>query len=336
VVAVSSGEEKSGIDLSVRPVAARRVTGRVVGPDGPVAGMALRLISPDNDLSGVIWSISADAPQALTDAKGNFTFIGVAPGPYVVRVLRANAMTDPVLWSAEAVVVSADADLTNLTVTLQPGATIGGRLVIEGATPPPAGVLKAMSIKPTPLFGTPSSLMGIVGWIVHPDDNGRFQTGQMVQGPYMMAVTQLPAGWALKTVTVNGRDAVDKPFELTSAGITDVVVTITDKVATLTGVVRDADGQPESDATVAVFPADSGLWPPPGIASRRIQTAIVRRDGRYTFPALPAGEYLVVATSWAVDFSDPHVRSSFTADAVRVTIADGETKALDVRALVKR
>jgi hypothetical protein len=125
-------------------------------------------------------------------------------------------------------------------------------------------------------------------------------------------------------------------FELTSSGITDLVVTITDKVSALTGTARDANGQPEPMATAAVFPADKTLWAPPGMASRRVQTTAPARDGRYAFRGLPAGEYLVVATDWPADFFDNKVLSMMMADAVRVTIAEGETKSQDLRVLVKR
>lgn len=337
VVTIASGEEKSGTDLSLRPVPARRVSGRVVGPDGPMPGMALRLISPDADVSTAMWYVAGDTPQALADGNGDFTFLGIAPGPYTVRVLRASTPAEPVLWAADSITVGADTDLTDLTVRLQAGAPIGGRLIVEssGAPPSPAA-LRAIGIRPTPMPGSASSLMGPAGWIVHPDDNGRYMTGQMVPGPYMVVVTVLPPGWMLKSVTVGGQNAADKPFELTATGITDVVVTITDKVSTLTGTARDANGQPEPAATVAVFPTDKSLWPPPGLASRRILTAAPGRDGRFTFRGLPSGEYFVVATGWPADVSDGKVRDTLMADAPRVTMNDGDSKSQDVRVLVKR
>jgi len=337
VVTVASGEEKAGIDVSLRPVPARRVSGHVVGPDGPVAGIALRLIAADADPGMAMFGITAETPQTVADGAGDFTLLGIAPGTYTLKVLRASEPTEPVLWAADSITVGADTDLTNLTVRLQSGAPIGGRLVVEGAGPAPAiAAIKSISIKPTPLPGTASSLMGMAGWVVHPDDSGRFMTGPMVPGPYLTAVSNLPAGWVLKSVTLGGQDAADKSFELTPNGITDLVVTITDKISALIGTARDANGQPEPMATVAVFPSDKTLWAPPGMASRRVQTTAPTRDGRYAFRGLPAGEYLVVATDWPADFFDNKVLSVMVADAVRVTIAEGDTKSLDIRVLVKR
>ena len=337
VVTVSSGEEKAGIDLQVRPVPARRVSGRVIGPDGPAAGIALRLIAAGADLGDAMWAIAANTPQTVADGSGDFTMLGIAPGTYTLKVLRASQPTEPVWWAADSITVGADADVTNLTVRLQSGAPIGGRVVVEASgTPPAAAAIKSITIKPTPLAGTASSLMGMAGWVVHPDDSGRFMTGPMVLGPYMAVVSSLPAGWALKSVTLGAQSAADKPFELTSNGISDLVVTITDKVSMLAGTVRDANGQPEPMATVAIFPADKALWPPPGMASRRIQTVAPGRDGRYALRGLPAGDYLVVATDWPADFLDNEVLAVLMADAVRVTFTEGETRTADIRVLVKR
>jgi hypothetical protein len=337
VVSVSSGEEKTGVDVNVHPVPARRVSGRVIGPDGPAAGIAVRVIAADADPGMAMFAIAAETSQTVADGAGDFTLLGIPPGTYTLKVLRASDPTEPVWWAAESITIGAETDLTNLTVRLQNGAPIGGRLVIEGSAAPPASAaLKLISIRPTPLAGTVSAMMGMAGWIAHPDDNGRFVTGPMVPGPYMIVVTNLPAGWMLKSVSVGPQNGADKPFELTSDGATDVVVTITDKVSTLTGTARDANGQPEPVATVAVFPADRSLWAPPGMASRRIQTTAPGRDGRFAFRGLPAGDYLIVATDWPADFFDNKVLGALVGDAVRVTIAEGGTSSQDVRVVVKR
>ena len=338
VVTLGSGEEKTGIDLRVRFVPARRVSGRVVGPSGPVANIALRLLAPDSAVTGS-QSVTNDVPQALSDGNGEFTFLGIAPGAYIIRVLREPTTdAEPALWAADPVAVSADTDLTDLQVKLQAGATIGGRVVVDGSGPPPApAALRAITVRPVPVPGSAAALMGVfLNWVVRPDENGRFLTRQVATGSHMVVVTALPAGWILKSVTAGGRNAVDGAFEVSMSGVDDMVVTITNRISTLTGTVRDGNGMTVSLATVAVFPADKSLWPPPGIASRRIQTVTPARDGRYSFRGLPAGEYLVVAADVPADFSDGQVRTAFGNSAFRVTISDGETATQDVRLAVKR
>jgi hypothetical protein len=187
------------------------------------------------------------------------------------------------------------------------------------------------------LAGSAGSLMGPIGWIVRPDDNGRFITGQMVPGPYLIAVSTVPLGWMLKSVTVGGQSATDKPIDLTATGIADVVVTITNKVSALTGAVRDGNGQAASHATVVVFPVDKSLWISPGLISNRIRTIAPSRDGRYSFPGLPAGEYFVAAVDApTTDLSESKALAKFISVASRVVIGDGESKVQDLRVEVIR
>jgi hypothetical protein len=220
IVAVASGEEKTGIDLQVRPVPARRVSGRVVGPDGPATAIAIRLIASDSsDIGAGSWNIAYDTPQTVTDGAGNFTFLGVGSGSYTIRVLRSNTRADPVWWAADQLSVGGDADVTDLTVRLQTGAPIGGRIVIEGNGPPPSpAALRAVGIKPIPMPGSPSSLMGPVGLDRSSRRQRPFITGQMVPGPYLLEVRSVPPGWMLKSATVAGQSATDKPFDLTPSG----------------------------------------------------------------------------------------------------------------------
>jgi hypothetical protein len=153
----------------------------------------------------------------------------------------------------------------------------------------------------------------------------------------MMIVSGIPPGWTLKSVTTNGQNAVDRAFELTAAGITDMVVTITDRITTVTGIARDGNGTAVPAATVAAFPTDRSLWRIPGMASRRVQTAAPGRDGRYTFRGLPAGDYFVVAVDWpSADFSDGNVLSKIMASGTRVTLNDGESRTQDLLVRVMR
>jgi len=156
-----------------------------------------------------------------------------------------------------------------------------------------------------------------------------------VPGPYQMSVTVMPSGWTLKSIITGGQNAADKTFQLSPSGITDMVVTFTDKRSTLTGFVRTTDGNPGTAATVAVFPTDRSLWRLPGMASRRVRTAGPLRDGRYSFSGLPDGEYYVVAADWpAADFSDGLVLTKVMPQASRITIVEGQTITQDLRMVV--
>ncbi|HVQ42198.1 MAG TPA: carboxypeptidase-like regulatory domain-containing protein, partial [Vicinamibacterales bacterium] len=318
IVSVASGEEKSGIDLQMRPVPARRISGRLVGPDGPAAMLGVRLVSSDPTVQRTSPATLIDVPQAMADGNGAFVFIGVAPGAYTLYAIkRASAGDQTMLWAADPVAVG-DSDVKDVEIRLQPGAPIAGRVVFEG-TPPTPDQLRSVAITP---YGVPGSTAALnAAPSARPNPNGTFNVVPLVPGPYRMSLTTQPSGWTLKSITTGGQNAVDRTFELTPSGITDMVVTFTDKRSVLTGVVRDADGEPGTAATVAVFPVDRGLWRLPGMASRRVQTVAPQRDGRYTFGGLPDGDYYLVAADWpTADFSDALVLTKTMPFASRVTI----------------
>jgi len=341
-VTVASGDEKSGVDLQLRPVPARRVSGRVMAPNGPAAGIALMLVAPDPTVGRTSPATLIDTPQAVADANGEFTFIGIAPGTYTLRAFRQQP-PDGLVWAADTVSVPAETDLTNVQVQLQPGGRISGRVVFEGGSP----ALPVPSLAQRPIIVSPRAVPGSVGSLIAasaavPPSLVRstetpFSTAECAPGAYMMTVTGIPPGWILKTVTLAGQNVVDKAFDLPAGGVSDLVVTITDQISTLTGIARDTNGQPAPKASVAVFPADKSLWRLPGMASRRVQVAAPGRDGRYTFRGLPAGDYIVTAAEWpAADFSDGNVLTALIPSGSRVTITGGESHTQDLRVVVKR
>ena len=337
IISVGSSEEKTGIDVVMRPAPVRRVTGRVVGPDGPVVNVALTLIPPDPSVARVSPAILIDTPQALTDGNGDFTFLGVAPGSYNIRVIRRpTSTTEPTLWATGTLAVG-DTDVSDLEVRMQRGARISGRIVVESTGPPPdPKQFLAVGVAARPV---PGSLGALHTWPGpdRGDASGRFTTREFIPGQHMMVVSGIPSGWTLKSVTTNGQNAVDKAFELSSSGISDMVVTLTNQITTVTGVARDGSGVVVHGATVAAFPTDRSLWRIPGMASRRVQTAAPGRDGRYMFRGLPAGEYFIVAVDWpSADFSDGNVLSKVMASATRVTLNDGESKTQDLLVRVMR
>ena len=107
-------------------------------------------------------------------------------------------------------------------------------------------------------------------------------------------------------------------------------VVLTKKVSALSGQVLDSKGAPALDATVVVFPANDKLWT---YQSRFIKAARPDQSGRFQMSALPAEDYLVVALQGLEDgqAGDPDFLATIKDQGTRFSIADGETKAVDVK-----
>jgi hypothetical protein len=334
IVTVRSGEEKPGINIQVTPRPLLRVSGRVLGADGPMPGVVVRLITIDPATTMSSPPSQIDEAVAMTGADGTFLFPGVAPGQYRIRMLQApppqnrNLPLDaPTWWAIQEVNVGND-DIDGLDITARRGARFKGRVVFEG-TPTPADVdaLRNVTVFPRAVPGTIGSLALVTAGVGTPSATGEYSSAEFVPGPYVLEALNLPRGWIVKSVMAGGQDAADVPVELPEGGLDNIVVTLTDKISSVVGQVRGSNDKAAVNSTVGVFPVDRAMWRRVGMQSRRTQTFIPRRDGLFLITGLPPGEYYIVATEGEVpDFSDPVVLTSLIPSAVSITIVPGEQK----------
>lgn len=338
VLTIRSGDSRTGVDLQLRPEPTFRVSGTVMGPDGPAASVGVRLyraaLLPLISPPGFMYSM-----RGSTDAHGRFLLLGVSPGDYILRVTTYPGSPRPqagddARWGTLPVIVD-DADRTDLTLTLQAGARFIGHVVYEGGKPPaPSGA--PIAIRPRPMPGTlanfaePQSVATL-------EPDGRFATPRLPPGQYLFEVTRVPRGWALKSVMVDGRDGSDVLIDLTGADL-KTVVTLTNRVSRVTGTARHADGTIPETAAVVVFAADPAYWPRVGLGSRRQRVIVAAADGIYSLEGLPAGDYYIasVSRSAEADFTDPENMRQLIPLATRIAIADGAVRQLDIRVVELR
>jgi hypothetical protein len=89
---------------------------------------------------------------------------------------------------------------------------------------------------------------------IRPTQDGRFTTPSQLPGKYFVRTGGAPGGWTLQSISVNGVDATETPIDLTQ-NITGVVVTFTDQISDLRGVVKGAaagDDPPRSSCFLRI------------------------------------------------------------------------------------
>jgi hypothetical protein len=122
------------------------------------------------------------------------------------------------------------------------------------------------------------------------DDTGHFQIRGVIGQLLFRTSVQ---GWSLKSVTLNGVDITDTPFDAKpSTNTTGLEVTVTDRPTVVTGNVKNALGEAAKKSVIAVFPADGKDGTQ---ALRFTRTIVPDQDGRYSTRGLPPGEYVAVA-----------------------------------------
>ncbi|MEO7190483.1 MAG: hypothetical protein ABI051_05460 [Vicinamibacterales bacterium] len=331
-VAVSAGEERSGVDIRVVLVRAGSVTGTAFGaPEGTRVQIAMVNESPEAEQSYL---------GAQVGLEGRFFLRNVAPGQYTVF-----AQTVPVpspstngsyvppppltgeqrLWAKASVFVDGQSS-PSVDLVLQPGRSISGTVALDMASRSDASRRMTVALLTTPGPVQLPQYGPLPEAVV--DTEGRFAIPGVGPGRYTLRIT---GGGVVRSAIVNGEDILDAPLVLAGdRDVTGVVITVTDKPSGLTGTLSDASGSPAADYSILLVPAESRYWTP---GSRRIQMTRPDMSGRYTFRTVPAGDYLLAAVSDIEPGAqyDPEFLKTLAGAALRVSIAESAVATQNIR-----
>jgi hypothetical protein len=349
-VALGSGEERTGLDFQLKPVRTMRVSGTILGPDGPAGNMPVTLVPAEaGDLATPIETL-----RAFSDASGSFSFAGVPAGQYSLHASRTtgggpvqmisaggNVMMvrtvvgaggrgrgapplpdQPALWAETSIAVDSE-DLENLAIALRPGFKVTGQVQFDGTAARPAPEqLSSVTVSLEPADAAPGMPRSTARGRIDP--SGTFETMGVPPGKYFVRVGGAPQNWYFLGAMAGGVDVADRPLELDSDA-SGVMLTFTDRSSDLSGQVTTG-GSADGPVTVIVFPADSSAWIGYGSSSRRLRSLRADGTGSYTASNLPPGDYLVAAVpdKRAGDWQNPAFLESLAASATRVRVGAGE------------
>jgi hypothetical protein len=365
-VTLAPGDDKINLDMNVSIVRAARVSGTIIGAQGPVRAGSMRLLpEADAEVGRALFSI----PPMLVQPDGRFDFATVPPGQYrLVYVHRPNlplngpsgaAMslvgsrgitqptpgatmsaggpesTEPWQWVSDPITVG-ESGVSGIVVALKSALAVSGRVQWVGAAPqPPAQMLNRATVS----MQTVSELDPL--WSL----GGGFFTGRFapdatflvpgaLPGKYIISSNALPGYPTLKSVMVGGADLTDLPLEVGDKDVANVVITYVDTpMASLTVTITGATPTPGDQDSILVFPTDRKFWTEPAAARRRFRRIVVPTKGVATTPELPAGDYFAVYASVleAADWMEPTKLDTLSRRAQRVTVPDTGKAGVEVR-----
>ena len=277
VLALRAGQDLGGMDITMTPVHAVTVTGRILiaGTSAPSSGASVTLISDD----------ASSQVETTTDAKGNFTLQAVPSTNYVLvaRVEPSNPNTK-MLWGQRPLHVG-DANVRNANCTIGPGVALSGRIRVDEK----ANVdLTKITVDLQP-HGNPSvdALMPEVnGSAVRAD--GTFSFLAVPEGTHSLEFSSLPEGSYMKS---NGSvDILDSGLSISqNQSPPPLDFTLSLNSAQLTGTVSN-DQLPASGAFVALLPQ--------GRHSDRFsfyKRSLTDQSGRFSIKGIAPGDYKVIA-----------------------------------------
>jgi protocatechuate 3,4-dioxygenase beta subunit len=257
------------------------------------------------------------------DSTGAFTITDVPPGRYLMTTSQIMAGSSPLAGALELFV---DRDVSGIVFDLVPMSTVTGTV---------RGELLSVLRQPTVRL----SLSPLPGTVVAPNTSrsstigpdGRFSIPNVPPGRYRFEVTGPNTIAKPRTASqrVQGIETVDAGLVVKGGEALDVDVEFVTSEATVAGRLRDRSGQPVTSPYVVLFSKEPAAWTPP---SRRIFGVRPDQNGRYLFPDVPAGDYLVTTLGGveAGEWFDPSVLAKLAPAASPVTVRRGDKLEVDL------
>jgi hypothetical protein len=324
VLRVGPGEERHGIIVRRPTVVGHLVSGRLTGPQ---SGVGLPIQITPTDAAGRMAPLSMLATISTTD--GAFTFRNVPRGQYTLTAVviprpdfaagqlsltqevtatgqafafPARGRGDPIApppetptyWVGVPVVVG-DSDVTDLAAPIREGARIYGTVEFDADSVPTPD-----QIRQTPVVVVDSSRPDLGSFPTGAiSTDGHFRMVGLPPGRYAIRVLPLfesgLRGWSMASLRQGGREVAGSSLDVGNADVGDVVITLTTRPTTLSGVVRDQTGRPAPEAMLYLFPADSSRWGPLDMIEHWPRILRPARSGAYQAESLAPGEYVVSA-----------------------------------------
>ena len=347
LITLNRGETIAGLDMMLAEGLPTVVSGVVLRSDGEVVSGG----SVSARVSGAEGAGGYDGAGGAGLRPGGAFRLTLPPGEYA---LEAQVMTrqgpgpigpEDQLFGTTRISVGGGSTEA-VTIMVGRGATATGRVVFEGATPPPPSPGQAH----VPLYNPDGPGCRSAQATIAADWTFKVDGLNGTCGAQPMAMF---GRWTLKAVTIRGQNLMDQQvtFE-TGQQYTNVQIVVTDKRTQMDLRVSGDDGQPTREYVALAFPFDKTKWTGP---VRQIRTYVPQpttttgtgpnvRTTTMAMPVgsvmgatvlgstgpqeriagLPAGEYYVIALDdiEAEDTLDPAVLERLTSSAIRVTLTD--------------
>jgi hypothetical protein len=262
-VQVKSGQETGGADIQLVRGRLGSVHVRVFDSGGNAPG------APGSNAPGISLtprgSNATQSPVRTISSDGGYLISGVPPGDYYLSVVLTRGSGPGAQREGACVPVTVSGDEASVSVQTNQGATVSGRVIVDGTPPAQAGS-PGSGGRPTPIrvsvaqASSGSAMAMAVGSPATVRSDGSFTlTG--IRGPVHLLASGGRA--ALESVSRGSEDLTGRQLDLLGTErLDDVIITMTYGTGTLQGQVLVDGEQPSSAVSVLVVPDDPEKWTP--------------------------------------------------------------------------
>jgi protocatechuate 3,4-dioxygenase beta subunit len=296
------------------------IRGRVVATDGrPLARAQV----------GLVLAAAPRPTQDLTraDSGGAFEFRGLSPGTY--RIVASKSGYEPIvadapplrmriLYSGRSVTLAAGAVIDPIDVPLAPLATLSGVVLDENGDPLQGASVQLLTIRYE--AGRRQLVSAEVAARVT-DDLGRYRLFGLAPGQYVVSASigsvssaDVPGFVRSYFPATSSPSSAQFVVVRRSEGVAGIdIAMVRGRTARVTGRILDAAGQPTTGGTVMLRPRQRASIVGVSVGARLLP------DGRFEFPNVPPGDYVIQANRGR---TNPSVEGEFAALPITVNGSD--------------
>jgi protocatechuate 3,4-dioxygenase beta subunit len=270
-IPVKAGEEVQA-DFFMRRTKTAKISGLVIGKDGPASSTSVRLGYAGDD--------SGNERGTTTDEKGRFEFKGVLPGSYLIYTSQRNDGNRVYEARGQQKVEVNGEDVDSVIISVGGGTSLQGRVAFDGASPSKLPRLHAV------LYGSDEER----SWGTEVNKDGTFEIKSVSDGNYGVQLWGLETNWYIKSVRLGGEDVLEKGLLVEKGGSGGKIeIVVSSEIAQLDGSV--------SDNGTAVAGAHVRVLSEPETPYNRFRARSLRTDqtGHFSFIGLAPGKYRVLA-----------------------------------------
>jgi len=247
-----------------------------------------------------------------TDEKGNFLIRSVPEGTYYVVAFQRQENARVFEARARQKVEVMGENIDSLTISLNAGATIQGRIRVDGAS--------SVMLDRVGLALTPVDEDGQMGGHGDVKKDGSFEIKSVHDGNYAVHVWGLDRDAYLKSLRRGPDDLLEKGLQVEGGSPGKIEVIIGSDGAQLDGSVTDNEG-PVIGARVRLVPD-----PLTAYNHLRIQRATTDQLGHFSLTDIPPGKYKVTARPMA-----PSETAAYKAEPQAITLSENDHKTTQLK-----
>jgi hypothetical protein len=316
-VEVQAGQELTGLEIMVRRGTVFRVRGKIVdATTGQPAERAYVFLIQKDERGGIAGSGRQWGAGRIM--QGNFEITGVPSGSYLL-ISQQRDQNERLGGMLPVEVGNANVD--GLTVVLQSGTTLQGRVVMEGAQLP-AGKDVRVSLNPTdgyPGATPPNPEM---------KEDGSFALKSVLPGRYRVnAWGAALQNSYLAVIRYNDQDVTFQDLDLSAGAAGTLTLVFRGDGGSISGTVRDND-QPAGSGNVLILSVEE---------ERRAQGGMrmvpVAGTGSFEAKNLRPGDYYAISMETVEPgiWDDPEWMKAHQSEMTKVTVSPGGSSSVQLK-----